>query len=84
MACDPHPNTLQFLQRMKIRLIISEADHLVPMEKPAVRSEDLDSYVALDREHVHVGVEQQSLANFLDVPPDVLDEEEVITSQHMS
>ena len=69
---------------MKICLSISEAVQLVPMEKPAIRSEDLDSYVAFDREYVPVEVEQQALANFLNAPNDILVEEEVITSQHMS
>ena len=47
-ASDPHPDRLQVLQRMKVRLICSDADFIVPVDRPCVEPEGINDFVGVD------------------------------------
>lgn len=84
VASDPHPDRLQVMQRMKIRLLCADADLIVPIDKPSVEAEGLDTFVAVevddfeDAEPLPDEFLPPPLVSF--DPPEVAGEEEVITS----
>ena len=53
---DTHPDRLQALQRARIRLLCTETDHIIPVSKPSVAAENLDSYVPIDTSFVTTGM----------------------------
>ena len=46
---DVHPDRLQVFERAQIRLLCSEADFIVPVQKPNVQPENLDDFVLIDQ-----------------------------------
>ena len=64
---DPHPDRLQVFHRAQVRLLCSEADFIVPLERPNVEPERIDRYVELD------GVE---------IPEEVVNEEPLPSEFH--
>ena len=80
VAADPHPDRLQVLQRMKVRLICSDADLIVPVDKPCVQAEGVDEFVGVDLEEPLPSVFQPLPHMDLDEPPEAVEQEEVTSS----
>ena len=58
-AMDPHPDRLQVFQRVQIRLLCAEGDFIVPLERPNVEPEQLDTYPAVNIEEMEEEVNDE-------------------------
>ena len=81
VACDPHPDRLQVLQRMKVRLICSDADFIVPVDRPCVEAEGIDEFVGVDPLMDELEDDPLPALQELHVPPDAVVEEEIIAEE---
>ena len=70
-ASDPHPDRLQVLQRMIVRLICSDADFIVPVDRPCVEPEGINDFVGVDPHNPLLDDPLHALQE-LHVPPDDL------------
>ena len=65
---------------MKVRLICSYADLIVPVDKPYVQAEGVDDFVSVDLEEPLPSVFEPLFDLKLQEPPEAVEQEEVTSS----